>query len=169
MGRILFIVTLIFCVVIVAGYSDIASGGTISCVGQKGLFKMDDSAEAISNGTAFHFRNVNNTQTININRIEVYNAAGELKCDFDKNTFPESFNSSLSPHQSTKITTSDMSCIPFAAVGETGTIQTIITWSFQGGKFGEPLSGTSTLYYVYRSTFETFGWSTVMCSPIEPK
>ena len=62
-----------------------------------------------------------------------------------------------------------MPCIPFAAVGEIGAIQTIITWSFQGRKFGEPLSGTSTLHYVYPTTFETFGWSTVMCSPIEPK
>jgi len=167
--RNLIIVTLIFCVSIVAGYWDIALGGTISCVGQKGFFKLNDSAETIANGTAFHFRNVNNTQIININKIEVYNAAGERKCDFDKNTFPESFDSTLSPHQSTRITTGDMPCIPYAAIGENATIQTIITWSFQGGKFNEPLSGTSTLYYYYPNTFETFGWSTVMCSPIEPK
>jgi|WetSurSiteA1Bulk_404760.scaffolds.fasta_scaffold00205_5 hypothetical protein len=169
MGRNLFIVTLLFCVVIVAGYLDIASGGTTSCVGQRGQFKVNDSASTIASGTMFTFRNVNDTQTINIDRIVVYNASGEVKCDYDKNTFPESFESSLLPHHSTEISTRNMPCIPHAALGEVGAIQTVITWSFQAGKFGEPLSVTSTLYYVYPSTFEAFGWSTVMCNSIAPK
>jgi hypothetical protein len=166
MIRNIIVFALTFCVMLTAGYLDIAVGATVGCIGQVATFPIN--GDDIIAHTTYTFRNFNDTRTINIDRIVVYDAGGNVRCDFNKDSFPGSFTSTLQPHQSTQLATRpDMSdCI---TPQTEGTIQTVITWSFSSKKVGIPLSVSSTVRYMNITDNETFGWPSVMCEPIVPK
>lgn len=166
MIRNIIVFALTFCVMLTTGFLDNAVGETVGCIGQVSTFPVN--GDDIIAHTTYTFRNFNDTKTIRIDRIVVLDADGNVRCDYPNlNSFPTDFKSSLLPHQSTRLKTSDMAgCItpqPF------GAIQTVITWSFSSKKVGIPLSVTSTISYMNITDNETFGWPTVMCEPIVPK
>jgi hypothetical protein len=144
----------------------ISRGGVIGCPGQVSTSTV--LGDDILIHTSFVFRNFNDTKTINIDRMIIYDADGTARCDFPNiQSFPVSFKSSLLPHQSTRLFTADISgCITPQAEGG---IQTVITWSVASDEFAEPLFVTSTGIHLNLTDDETFGWAPVVCQPIYMK
>ena len=172
MIRNIIVFALTFCVMLAVGYLDVAVGATVGCGGQV--------ATSIINGndvvfhTLYNLKNFNDTKTIVINRIVVYDADGNVRCDYpNKDAFPVTFKSSLPPHQATALYTQDMKLCSNSLSpepnGNRGGIQTIINWSFSSGKVGEPLVVFSTGIYVDKTGGYTFGWSNFVCSPVKLK
>jgi len=176
MIRNIIVFALTFCVILTAGYLNIAVGETVGCGGQvaTSVLKINDNNHDVVFHTLYTLKNYNDTQTIVINRILVYDADGNLRCDYPNvDNFPVKFRSSLPPHQATAIYTQDMtSCstkFDPAPIVTRGGIQTIINWSFSSGKVGEPLSVIATAMNVDNTGGYTFGWSPVVCSPVKLK
>jgi len=174
MIRNIIVFALTFCVMLTAGYLDIAVGETIACGGQISTFKVSANENEIVNHTLYTLKNYNDIQTIVIDGIVVYDADGNVRCDYPKiDSFPPAFKSSLSPHQATAIYTQDMKFCSTKLIPEPlvvrGGIQTIINWSFSSGKTGEPLSVFATGMFVDNTGGYTFGWSPVVCSPVKLK
>jgi len=165
MIRNIIVFALTFCVMLTVGYLDIAMGGTIACPGQ--ISTSTIMGDNIISHTSYVLRNFNNTKTIDINRIVVYDASGSVRCDFPNvNSFPATFNSSLQPHQSTKIFTVDMTAAGCISLQTEGTIQTVITWSFSSGETGEPLNVLATPINMNTKDKETFGMVPIVCSAL---
>ena len=176
MIRNIIVFALTFCVILTAGYLNIAVGETVGCGGQvaTSVLKINDNNHDVVFHTLYTLKNYNDTQTIVINRILVYDADGNLRCDYpNKDAFPLTFKSSLPPHQATALYTQDMkSCSNSLSPepnGNRGGIQTIINWSFSSGKVGEPLVVFSTGIYLDKTGGYTFGWSNFVCNPVKLK
>lgn len=159
MIRNIIVFALTFCVMLTTGFLDIAVGETIACPGQ--VATMTPFGDDIAVHTGYVLRNYNSDGTITINRIVVYDADGNIRCNYPKDDdFPAAFKRSLSPHQSTGIGSFAMNtCQNGISPQNGGFIQTIIDWSFSG-KSGKPLyvGGALSLYnntdeYLLLSTF----------------
>ena len=169
MKRNLIILTLCFCVMLTMVYSDYAMGEIIGCAGQK-TSSTTSSGDTIISNSSFVLRNFNDSRTININRIVVYDSDGNERCVYPtaEGSFPGTVTDSLPPHQSARFATMDMGCItsqPFPA----GSLQILIDWSFQSGKTGEPLYVTSIGLNLNFTDDYHFGWAPLVCRPIAPK
>jgi hypothetical protein len=168
--RNLIIIALSFSIMLTVEYADIAVADIIGCTGQASSSTMT-SGDRIYSNTSYVLRNFNDTKTININKVVVYDSDGNERCVYPTvaGTFPGTLTGSLLPHQSARFSTNDMnSCLgiqPFPG----GSIQVLITWSLASGKFGEPLYVTSTGINLNYDDDETFGWAPVVCSTIVPK
>ena len=127
-----------------AGFLDIAVGETINCGGQVATMNLLDDDIVIHTG--YVLRNYNSDATITINRIVVYDADENIRCNYPKvDDFPAAFKRSLSPHQSTSIASFAMkTCQNGISPQPGGVIQTIIDWSFSG-KSGKPLFVSAAL------------------------
>jgi hypothetical protein len=142
------------------------AGGTIGCAAQVATSTV--LGDDIVVHTSFVLRNFNDAETIDIDRLIIYDADGTVRCDFPGiNSFPATFKTSLSPHQAMRLFTAEISeCI---TPQFEGSIQAIISWSVPSGKPVEPLFVTSTGIHFNLTDNETFGWAPVLCKPIHPK
>jgi hypothetical protein len=164
MIRNIIIFTLTFCVMLTVGYLDIAVGKTIICGGQVDTMTTFD--DTIFVHTGYIFRNYNSTGTITIKRIVVYDADGNIRCDYPNiDPFPTTFKSSLSPHQTTNIGSGGNMgiCKNGISPQNGGHIQTIIDWS-SSGKPGNPLSVTGGLYLLNTTDEDVVNLTTFSCS-----
>jgi hypothetical protein len=157
---------LTFCVMLTTGFLDIAVGGTIGCAGQV------DTMTAFGDNIAVHagyvLRNYNSTGTIAINRIVVYDEDGNIRCDYPKiDPFPTTFKSSLSPHQSTNLSSIDMSTCKNGINPQTGGfIQTFIDWT-SSGKSRNALSVMVGLVLLNTTDQYMFGLTTHSCESMK--
>lgn len=171
MIRNIIVFALTFCIMLTSGYLDFAVGETVGCGGQVATYIINGND--VDFHTTYTLKNFNDTQTIVIDRIVVYDADGKVCCDYpNTDSFPPPFKSLLYPHQATAIYTQDMkfcskSIIPGPIVSRGG-IQTIINWSFSSGITGEPLSVFATGMYVDNTGGYT-GLSPVVYSPVKLK
>ena len=141
MIRNIIVFALTLCVMLTAGYLNIAVGETVLCGGE--IDTMTTFGDTIAVHTGYILRNYNSDGTITIKRIVVYDADGNIRCDYPNiDPFPTTFKSSLSPHQSTNIGSGGNmgTCKNGISPQNGGHIQTIIDWSFSGKSGKKPLS-----------------------------
>ena len=163
MIRNIIVFALTFCVMLTAGYVDIAVGETVVCGGQ--IDTMTTFGDDIVVNTRYVLRNYNSGGTITIKRIVVYDADGNIRCNYPEvDDFPSAFKRSLSPHQSTNIGGGNLgTCVNGITPQNGGFIQTNIEWSFSG-KPGKPLSVSGGLYLVNTTDEHVVNLTTFSCS-----
>ncbi len=164
MIRNIIVFALTLCVMLTAGYLNIAVGETVLWGGE--IDTMTTFGDTISVHTGYVLRNYNSDGTITIKRIVVYDAGGNIRCDYPNiDPFPTTFKSSLSPHQSTNIGSGGNmgTCENGITPQNGGFIQTIIEWS-SSGKPGKPLSVSGGLYLVNTTDEDVVNLTTFSCS-----
>jgi hypothetical protein len=116
-----------------AGIGDlpmVVGGGTMACTG----VQMNSL-----NKTHYRLANFNETASITVKRMRVYDPSGTLRLDYPAvNAFPANFRSTLAPHQTT-VWQSE------GAFGDTqvGPLQVVVDFSLNGAK-GFALHGLTT-------------------------
>jgi hypothetical protein len=164
MIRNIIVFALTFCVMLTTGYLNIAVGGTLTCGGQVDTMTAFDDNIVVNTG--YVLRNFNNTGTIAIKRIVVYDADGNIRCDYPNiDHFPTTFKSFLSPHQSTNIGSGGNmgTCKNGITPQNGGHIQIAIDWSFSGKSGKKPLSVVGGLVLLNTTDEYMVGLTPFLC------
>ncbi len=97
---------------------------------KSGVHACGGNHRTSSDGTNYAVRNFNNNETINIDRVVVFDADGVVLFNFPTvDPFPAGFNPVLAPFQSTRLRTQDF----FTVAPSAEPIQTHIQWSVASG------------------------------------
>ncbi len=142
-------------------------GGVLGCNG---------NSVHLSGGTAgndaftnFRFNNFNDTATIAVDRMIVYDNDGDVLCDFPSvNAFPPSLKAVLGPHESASVTTLSMPCVPPPSFPGGG-LQAIISWSFEAEGDKIPLRVISTTSVIDSVTYTHIARDSTECMELKQK
>jgi len=101
-------------------------GGTLACGGTHG-FQLGGNEITFTN---YNFRNFNESTTITIDSITIYDADGTVLRNMPAaDPFPPGFNNNLRPHQSSTLSTFDIFGNAPGTAPATTAFQTIVQWS----------------------------------------
>lgn len=140
--------------------------GMLGCGGQSVLLSGGTGGNSVY--TIYQFTNFNDTETISIDRVIVFNEAGGILCDFPGVTpFPARMNATLGPHASTSVATINMPCMPPAAFPGQD-LSAIVYWSYVGKGERRGLSGTAVQQVLDVATNSHLGRSAAACRELRP-
>ncbi len=140
-------------------------GGVIGCNGNS--VHLSGGAAGNDVFTNFRFNNFNDTATISVDRMIVYDNDGATLCDFPSvDAFPANFKTVLGPHESASITTLSMPCVPPPSFPGGG-LQAVIYWSFVNEGEKIPLRVISTASVIDSATLSHIARDSSECKELK--